>query len=268
MGPRPGGAGAEKRLRRGPVTVVDLFGMTLDFVQRALPDPRTALLLAPPLALVGLGAAALASWLRVGRNVRTPYTRKIFHFVIFTTAALLQATMGLPAVTVFGSLVSLIVLYAVWRGEGYPFYEALARQTDAPHRTLFVLVPLVTTALGGLAANIFFPAHAYLGYLVGGWGDAIGEPVGTRYGRHRYSVPSLAGVRATRSLEGSAAVTLMGFLAATLALLAGGVAPSTAFTVGALCGMAGALVEAVSTHGLDNLTVQLTAAGVAAYWLS
>lgn len=246
---------------------MDLLGLTLGFLQRALPDPRTALVLALPLLAVGLGAAALAGWLRVKKEVRTPYTRKIFHFVIFTTAAVLQATLGLPAVTVFGSLVSLIVLHAVWRGEGYPLYEALARQTDAPHRTLFVLVPLVTTAVGGLAANIFFPSHAYLGYLVGGWGDAIGEPVGTRYGRHRYSVPSLAGVRATRSLEGSAAVLFMGLLAATLALLAAGVAPATAFKVGALCGLAGALVEAVSSHGLDNLTVQLTAAGVAAYWL-
>jgi phytol kinase len=203
----------------------------------------------------------------VRRGVRTPYTRKIFHFVIFTTASVLQATLGLPAVTLFGSIVSVVVLYAVWRGEGFPLYEALARQTDAPHRTLFVMVPLVTTAVGGLAANLLFPAHAYLGYLVGGWGDAIGEPVGTRYGRHRYSVPSLAGVRATRSLEGSAAVMGMGILAATLALLAGGLPVSTALGVGALCGLAGALVEAFSSHGLDNLTVQLAAAGVAAWML-
>jgi len=38
-----------------------------------------------------------------------------------------------------------------------------------------------------------------------GWGDAVGEPVGTRFGRHPYRVPSLAGVPATRTLEGSLA---------------------------------------------------------------
>ena len=44
----------------------------------------------------------------------------------------LQATLGLPAVTLFGSIVSGIVLYAVWRGDGFAFYEALARPSDAP----------------------------------------------------------------------------------------------------------------------------------------
>lgn len=246
---------------------MDPTAFLLGFLQRALPDVRMALTLGPPLLVLALAAGWLAGWLRVGRGVRTPYTRKIFHFVIFTTAGVLQVVFGLPAVTLFGSLVSLIVLHAVWRGEGYPLYEALARQTDAPHRTLFVMIPLITTAVGGLAANIFFPAHAYLGYLVGGWGDAIGEPVGTRFGRHRYSVPSLAGVRATRSLEGSAAVTAMGMAAATLALLAGGVAAPAALAAGAACGVAGALVEAISSHGLDNLTVQLAAAGMAAWML-
>jgi len=238
------------------------------FLARALPDPRTALMLLPGLVAVSVGAAALVGWLKADQGVRTPYTRKIFHFVIFSTATILQLTIGLPAVTLFGGLVSLLVLYAVWRGDGYAFYEALARPTDAPHRSLFVLVPLVTTALGGVLANAFFPAYASLGYLVGGWGDAVGEPVGTRFGRHRYAVPSLAGVKATRSLEGSAAVITMGVAAATLALMGLGVPAARALTVGVLCGAAGGAVEAVSSHGLDNLTVQLVAAATAAWMFS
>ena len=42
---------------------------------------------------------------------------------------------------------------------------------------------------------------------------------------------------------------------------------TAALTVGALCGLAGGLVEAVSSHGLDNLTVQLVAAATAALFL-
>jgi phytol kinase len=234
------------------------------FLMGSLPSPRLALTLGPPLLAWAVVAAAAAGWLRQSRGVRTPYTRKIFHFAIFTTSSVLQLRHGLPAVMLFGVLVSLVVLYGVWRGEGFAFYEALARPTDAPRRTLFVIVPLVTTALGGVLANLFFgPTFAPVGYMVGGWGDAVGEPVGTRFGRHRYKVPSLAGVPATRSLEGSAAVLVMGVLAAMLALVLGGVPAEQAVKVGALCGVAGAAVEAFSSHGLDNLTVQLAAAGTA-----
>ena len=90
--------------------------------------------------------------------------------------------------------------------------------------------------------------------------------MGTRWGKHRYRVPSLAGVAATRSVEGSLAVLVAGTLAAAagLALLGAG---GTDLVVGAvLCGGMGAIVEGVSNHGLDNLTVQVTAS-VAAWWL-
>ena len=219
-----------------------------------------------PLALVYAGSAAtLAGWLRTRREVRAPYTRKIFHFLIISAAGVVQLRWGLPGVVVFGSVTALIVLTAVWRGDGFPFYEAMARPSDAPHRSLFILIPLATTALGGILGNVFFAPFAPVGYLVTGWGDAVGEPVGTRWGKHRYQVPSLAGVPATRSLEGSGAVFLVGTAAAALALLGMGFGAGTAVGVGVLCGAAGAVVEAFSSHGLDNLTVQVAAAAVA--WL-
>lgn len=164
----------------------------------------------------------------------------------------------------FGSIVALIVLFAVWRGAGYVFYEALARPGDAPRGTLFIVVPLVTTALGGVLSNLIVPAWAWVGYLVAGWGDAVGEPVGARWGRHRYRVPSLAGVPATRSWEGSAAVLVVGAAAAVIGGLLAGFEAGVALRIGMAAGIAGALVEAVSNHGLDNLTVQVAASMAAA----
>ncbi len=237
----------------------------LELFLSSLPTPRVLLVVAP-LALVYL---ALVSWLvgylRINRNVRTAFTRKIFHFMIFTAVSVVHLVWRLPGVTVFGIVSTLVVIYAVTRGDGFPLYEALARPADQPHRALFILVPLITTALGGIATNSFFAPYAYVGYLVCGWGDAVGEPVGSRWGRHQYRVPSFAGVKALRSLEGSSAVFLTGSLAAIIGLLAGGVVTPTAILVGLACGGAGALVEAVSTHGLDNLTTQVAAAAVA--WL-
>lgn len=239
-----------------------------EFFLAALPEPWMLPVLAPAFLAYGALAAWFAGWLRIARGIKTSYTRKIFHFSIFTTAGLIQITWGLPAVSLFGGIVASIVLYAVWRGDDFPFYEAMARESDRPKRSLFILVPLLTTAIGGLASNLFFPQFAFVGYLVCGWGDALGEPVGARWGRHGYRVPSIAGVPAHRTLEGSAAVCIGGAVAAATGLVLFGLPLPTAVAVGVGCGLFGAAIEAVSTHGLDNLTIQIAASAAAFFLLS
>jgi hypothetical protein len=49
--------------------------------------------------------------------------------------------------------------------------------------------------------------------------------------------------------------------------MAAGLTTDTAIWGGIACGGAGALVEAVSTHGLDNFTTQVAAAATAAWLL-
>jgi dolichol kinase len=110
--------------------------------------------------------------------------------------------------------------------------------------------------------------YALVGYLVTGWGDAVGEPVGRGLGRHRYRVPTLLGVACTRTLEGSAAVGLAAFLAAAIALVAAfGLPLSAALTRAAAIGLATVAVEAFSPHGLDNFTTMVAAAALAR-WLA
>lgn len=227
-----------------------------------LPTARMTLLGTPLALTFVVAAASAAARLRTRRGVAAPFTRKAFHFLVITGATAVHLGWGLRGVTLFGSVVTVVVLYAVLKGDGFPFYEALARPTDAPHRALFVLLPLATTALGGVLANVLFAPFAPVGYAVMGWGDAAGEPVGVRWGRNRYRVSSLAGVRVTRSVEGSLAVLVLGLAAAAVVLLVMGFPPAVALAVGAACGVAAALVEAVSSHGLDNLTVQLVAAAL------
>jgi phytol kinase len=204
---------------------------------------------------LGVVVGGAAAWLKaMGADVA--YTRKTFHVAVFTGAAAVHAAWGLPGTNVYGAVVGLVVAAAVRAGEGNPLYEALARDSDRPRRSLFVVVPLVMTAVGGLASAILAGPYAAVGYLVAGWGDAAGEPVGSRWGRHRYTVPSLAGVPAERSLEGSAAVFAVGWLAASAALFGLGVEEGIV-SVGLACAAVGAVAEAFSNHGLDNLTVQL-----------
>lgn len=237
----------------------------IDLVRLFLPSPHLALVLTPFSALYAWGMLELVGYLRVRAGVRTAYTRKIFHFVIFTMASILQLRFGPPAVALFGGIVGLGVLGTVYLGEGHRYYEAIARPTDAPQRTLFILMPLIMTVLGGLTSNILFHEFAYVGYLVCGWGDAVAEPVGTRWGKHPYRVPSLSGVPARRSLEGSFAVFIVGWFAAFVALVSAGQPMARAAGVGFACGIAGSFVEAISTHGMDNFTTQVAASAVA--WL-
>jgi phytol kinase len=231
-------------------------------IERFIPHTNIFQQLLLPILLVSLIAILFSASLKK-KGYRTPYTRKSFHFVIFSFAGILQYYYGLQAVSLLGAIVFILVIIAVIVGKRWWFFKALARETDAPHEKKFILLPLIATATGGIISNIFFPGTAYIGYFVGGWGDAIGEPVGTKWGKHKYTVPTLFGIRATRSIEGSMAVMLLSSIIATVCLL-----QITTFTFatcllfGVICGLTAAIVEAVSSHGLDNLTIQVCAAGV------
>ena len=126
------------------------------FFERALPGPLMILTLGPIFLAAAIAAGWLAGHLRLSTGIRTAYTRKVFHFLIFTMASAAQLWRGLSAVMLFGAVVAAVVLHAVARGEGHPLYEAMARPSDAPHRSLFVLIPLATTALGGVLSNVRF----------------------------------------------------------------------------------------------------------------
>jgi phytol kinase len=232
------------------------------FVLDNAPTAETLLLFGLPSLLWALAALYVSGYLKTKRGLRTGYTRKIFHFVIFSSAALVQSLWGTPALFVFGGATSLVIFYAVFRGAGNLLYEAMARERDEPHRTYFIVAPYFATLIGGVVSNVLFGPTAVVGYLTAGLGDAIGEPVGVRFGRHRYRVPSLRSVKTTRSLEGSVAVFLVciGAIALGLFLSPHLHVTSTALYMVPLLALACALVEAVSPHGWDNAFLQVVPA--------
>lgn len=200
-----------------------------------------------------------AGTLKKYKGLRTGYTRKIFHFAIFFTVALVHWQWGFVMVCLFGTMTTAVIFYAIFKGTGNIFYEAMAREKDEPHRTHYIIVPYFATLIGGLASNILFGPLAVVGYLVTGLGDAVGEPVGVRFGKHQYRVPSLTSVKAIRSWEGSAAVFVMSAVAITGAIL---LTPELSLTGSSvwtipLVALLSSIVEAVSPHGWDNATMQI-----------
>jgi phytol kinase len=201
---------------------------------------------------------SLAGYLKGRRGVRTGYTRKIFHLLIFTSAIVAHALGGFLGVCIFGAMVSIVVGHAIILGPGNSRYQALAREQDKPYRTKYIIIPYFATLIGGMVSNIFFGPIAVVGFLVGGLGDAAGEPAGTRWGNHPY-VRRSGRAMVTKTFEGSFAV----LLASAVALLIGvAITPElhfglrTAIAIPAIA-MVCTLVEAFSPRGWDNVPMQI-----------
>ncbi|MCL4694916.1 MAG: hypothetical protein KJ060_20685 [Candidatus Hydrogenedentes bacterium] len=239
----------------------------IEFFFTNLPTPREAILFGPPAILWALAWLALAGYLKRHRPWPTGYTRKVFHFGIFFTAGVLQVVGGTRAVCLFGAMTTVVIVFALVRGAGDLLYEAIAREKDAPHRTHYIVAPYFATLIGGILSTIWFGPAALAGFLVTGVGDAIGEPVGTRYGQHPYRVPTLRGITSARTWEGSFAV----FAASAVTLFASFLLlePEPGFVRAALLavaiGVASAVCEALSPHGWDNATMQIVPSALV-YW--
>jgi len=209
---------------------------------------------------------SFAAHLKTKFRLYSGYTRKLFHLLIFSSAAVVSVFGGFWAVCVFGAMVSLMVGLAVVRGRGDRFYEALAREQDGPDRTYYIVVPYFATLIGGMTSNVIFGPLAVVGYLVGGLGDAAGEPAGVRWGKHSYT----ASAGSTKTLEGSLAV----LVASVVALVIGvAISPQLSFDLRSLIALPAiaivcTLVEAFSPRGWDNVWMQIVPTVLAAILLS
>ena len=77
-------------------------------LQSLIPDPGTALMAGGIGIVWGTLVAGLVAHLR-RRGVRIPYTRKIFHFGIFSAAAGVHAAWGLGGTNAYGVAVAALV---------------------------------------------------------------------------------------------------------------------------------------------------------------
>jgi phytol kinase len=217
----------------------------------------------------GFVLVVVAVWLVTGGlkaagRLPCDIARKINHVMALAGAAVwfgwLPETQARASVyLVCGILLALVILVCAFR-DRVPFrYAFLAntRRSDFPHEAFYFWSSWLVSITGLLVMDLLLCdiVATRTAALLVGIGDAVGEPIGRRWGKHRYRVPTLtAGQRAERSLEGSAAVFAGCFL--TLLFCFG---TSVIVAVVALAAVL-TIVEAVSPHGLDNLTIPVVSA--------
>ena len=218
-----------------------------------------------------LGQAVLSERMRVHD------TRKLMHFCLFLAPIAIGMVLQhdrTPAVFVLSGvsfLLSLLVLVEPIRRR-IPVLRTAFAAVDRPEDRPYSLAWMVTQLLGDYAAMVVctlwllsygqVPMIAVVAMAIC-FGDGLAEPVGVRWGRHRYAVPSLVrGRRYHRSIEGSAVV----FAATVVVVLIAGwlLPPGTLIPVAArmplliLLPVSMTLAEALAPHTWDGPVMYLT----------
>lgn len=232
----------------------------LDFFTDNFPSIKLISWFFPIAILFSFLSLFIAGFCKQTLKWRTGFSRKLFHFFIFIAAFSCQQKMGLPAVFILGWSVTLVLIYAIIKGDGNLFYEALAREKDAPFRTKYIVYSYLATFFGGVFSNLLFGPFAIFGYAITGIGDAIAEPIGTYFGKHTYRVFSFDKSKISyRSIEGSAAVFVASLIVPLFILYPFHGTFSISFLWLLLTAVICTLTEAFSPSGFDNMLLQIVA---------
>ncbi len=161
------------------------------------------------------------------RGVRVNYTRKINHFALFFIPMYLDRVFAYEnslGLFVLGSLLVIVTLaiYVKPVRDRVPFIATMFLSFDRPEdrpRTLLWLSTQITTGFLVIIPMIILFAHrglldlVLIPILINGIGDGLAEPVGVRFGKHKYEVYALfTDKKYVRSLEGSACVFITSIL--------------------------------------------------------
>lgn len=208
----------------------------------------------------------LSNFIKEKYKLQSSYARKINHFGISLVSIIVF--MYIPIEHTFANAVftSIVVIFvytlSCYSKNKYikSIIESNVRERDEPNGKFFVFLHLITGQLALYTSLFFFnPVFAKIAFCSMGFGDGLAEPIGVRFGKHKYVVNDrIWGVKNTKSIEGSFAVFFVSFISCCsmlalytdlkylyLLLIS---LPYAAFI---------ALVEAISPRGLDNFLIIL-----------
>lgn len=164
----------------------------------------------------------------INRGVRVNYTRKINHFALFFVPMYLDSLFEqqgtLTSVLISAVLsVGLLAIYVTPIRSRVPviatMFASFDRPEDRPHTLSWLSTQVATgwvvlLAMGVWLIELGLEPLIMLPVIVNGIGDGMAEPVGVRFGKHKYRVYALfSKTRYVRSFEGSACVFVTALVA-------------------------------------------------------
>lgn len=217
-----------------------------------------------------IGTQYITGLFVIYKNVKVNYTRKINHFMLFFVPIFLnrgyvhEESIGLFVIGAFLAVIKFIFYIKPIR-DRVPFIKVMFCSFDRPEDRPYTLLWLVTQTAAGycvlipmstLFARIGYIDLAIIPILIYGIGDGLAEPVGVRFGKHKYRTPALFTRREYyRTLEGSSVVFLTSLI--VIAAYYSYFTPTQFFVALITVPVVMTLVEAVSPHTWDAPTLFL-----------
>lgn len=213
----------------------------------------------------------LTGLLVLKKGVKVNYTRKINHFSLLAVPFLLGIILRSPPprggtgdyiMQIVGLLSGLLFLALFLKPirERVGIFNTAFRGIDRPEDRPYTLIWITTqTAANFIVAT---PIAVYLGMinkpelifiiiLINGIGDGLAEPVGVRFGKHKYQTFALFTKRKyVRTIEGSACVFITSIV---VVILFGSLFSTSQFIIALITfPIIMTLVEAKAPHSWDN----------------
>ncbi|MDR1820286.1 MAG: hypothetical protein LBR15_08600 [Methanobrevibacter sp.] len=207
----------------------------------------------PPLVL------SLTGYLN-SKGFHDGYTRKMFHFSAFASFFIfLNFSSLIPTIAlVLSGTISISI--ACFGGLDFSWLKGMRRKSDFPNETFYIILPLIFSLLWIIIGFLLFNKEILLiGTACVAICDAIAEPVGVRFGKHKYNVKAIRGKPSQRSIERSLSI----FVSAVIVVL---LLTNNLF-LSIILSILLTFIEAISPRGTDNITVPLSAAIIVSLWL-
>jgi phytol kinase len=174
----------------------------------------------------------LGGLLVVNKGIKTNYTRKIFHFSLFFLPFFLDLFFlynrndpFLNTISVLSGLLFFFLFLKPIRERVNAFniaFLCVDRPEDRPHTLLWIFTQTVVSMIVLISLNLYLIAInkrelIFIPILINAIGDGLAEPIGIRFGRHKYKTFALfTKKKYERSIEGSLCVFITSILVVLL----------------------------------------------------